>query len=98
LISHTKGSDTNAMDFKKLSGGNLQKAGFDAAQGILEIHFVDGKIKRFKAVQPEVFRRLVASPNPATFYEDRIVEEYPVEQSRSTSTEGAKSKLDDLFG
>ncbi len=86
------------MEFKRLSGGNLTQAGFDAKECVLEIHFNDGKVKRFKAVQPEVFRRLVASPNPATFYEDRIVEEYPVDNSRTTSTDSAKKKLDDLFG
>jgi KTSC domain len=85
------------MEFKKISGGNLVKAGFDASQGILEIHFNDGKIKRFKAVQPEVFRRLVASPNPATYYEDRIDQEYPVEHSRASASDTAQKKLDDLF-
>jgi hypothetical protein len=86
------------MEFKKISGGNLVKAGFDAAQGILEIHFNDGKIKRFKSVQAEVFRRLVASPNPATYYDDRIDQEYPVEHGRASATDSAQKKLDDLFG
>ncbi len=54
-------------------------------------------MKRFKSVQAEVWRRLIASPNPASFYADRIAEEYPAETSRPTHTEGARKKLDSLF-
>ena len=86
------------MQYKKLSGGNLKQAGYDAAEKILEIHFQDGTIKRFKAVQTEVFNRFIASPNPATYYQDRIEEEYPIEKGRVSAPENAKNKLDDLFG
>ncbi len=86
------------MQYKKLSGGQLVKAGYDERESVLEVHLNTGSIKRFKAVQPEVFRRLVDSPNPASFYEDRIVEEYAVDNSRATSSDSAQQKLDDLFG
>lgn len=86
------------MQYKKLSGGNLKQAGYDANEQILEIHFQDGTVKRFKAVQSEVFNRFIASPNPATYYQDRIEEEYPIEKGRVTTSDSAKTKLDDLFG
>jgi KTSC domain len=86
------------MEYKKLSGGNLSKAGYDAASNTLEVHFVDGKIKRFKAVQREVFNRFYSAPNPATYYDDRIRDEYAHESDRVTSGSSAAKKLDDLFG
>jgi hypothetical protein len=49
-------------------------------------------------VQTEVWRRFVASPNPASFYADRIEEEYPVDTGRDTDDEDARAKLDSLFG
>lgn len=85
------------MERRTVGGGNLTSAGYDEAAGILEITFADGSVKRFKAVQAEVWRRLIASPNPASFYADRIEEEYPLETSRATHTEGARKKLDSLF-
>jgi hypothetical protein len=47
-------------------------------------------------VPEEVFRRLCAAPNPTTYWEDRIAEEYPKAQPRSGGAGGGK-KLGDLF-
>jgi hypothetical protein len=49
-------------------------------------------------VPAEVWRRLISSPNPATYVEDRIEEEYPVERKRASGGDPARSRLDDLFG
>ncbi|MFM1849790.1 MAG: hypothetical protein RL446_629, partial [Pseudomonadota bacterium] len=38
------------------------------------------------------------APNRATYYEDRIAEEYPKTQAQKGNSEDAKNKLDDLFG
>jgi hypothetical protein len=86
------------MERRKLSGGRLKEAAYDARVQLLEIVFVDGSLKTFKAVQPEVWRRLLASPNPASFYADRIEEEYAVVSGRAKGDEEARAKLDSLFG
>ena len=86
------------MDRRTIRGGGLKTAGYDAREQLLEIEFVDGTLKAFKAVPAEVWRRFVASPNPASFYSDRIEEEYPVVTGRATASPDARGKLDALFG
>jgi hypothetical protein len=83
---------------QRLHGGKLVSAGYDAASKTLEIAMADGSLKTFSNVPAEVYRRLIASPNPASFYEDRIDEEYPVKTGRRAGDASARSKLDDLFG
>jgi YD repeat-containing protein len=86
------------MERKTLRGGRLQAAAYDASDRRLEIDLIDGERRIYRNVPVEVWRRLVAAPNPATFLEDRIEEEYPVERSRGGAAPGARSKLDALFG
>jgi len=50
-------------------------------------------------VPQEVFRRLCSAPNPATYWEDRIAEEYPKGTPRaSNGASDAAKKLSDLLG
>ena len=86
------------MERRPLRGGRLKAAGYDAREQRLEIDFVDGERRIFKAVPAEVWRRLVAAPNPASFYTDRIEEEYAVTRTRADGQGDARSKLDSLFG
>jgi hypothetical protein len=82
---------------RMLHTANLKSAGYDEKEKVLEIAFHNGQVKAFKGVPHEVARRLFAAPNPASFYEDRIAEEYPVEIGRSSPSDDAAAKLDDLF-
>jgi hypothetical protein len=59
-------------------------------------HFDDGRIRVYKHVPQEVFRRLCSAPNPGTYWEDRIAEEYPKGPDRSARGDGPTLK--DLFG
>lgn len=86
------------MERRALHGGRLKAAGYDASQRRLEIDFVDGERRIFEAVPAEVWRRLIAAPNPASFYVDRIEEEYVVARARANSGGDARSRLDSLFG
>lgn len=86
------------MERRRISGGRLKSAAYDAGSRRLEIEFVDGSLKTFKAVPAEVWRRLMASPNPASYYADRIEEEYPFEAGRTGGDSAARAKLDSLFG
>lgn len=79
--------------------GRIRRADYAASARQLILDFDDGSRRIYTAVPEEVFRRLCHAPNPTTYWEDRIAEEYP--QVRGTVTADAKSakkKLDDLFG
>jgi inorganic triphosphatase YgiF len=86
------------MKTVQLHGGKLKAASYDEKEQRLELEFVDGKRRAFKAVQREVFNRLCAAPNPASFFEDRIADEYPQEALGTQGTQTARKRLDDLFG
>ncbi|MBP8306665.1 MAG: KTSC domain-containing protein [Burkholderiaceae bacterium] len=86
------------MEHRKLTGARLRSAGYDARQQRLEIVFGDHSMRIYKGVPDEVWRRLLASPNPGSYFDDRIAEEYPNEPASAASQDQARSKLDDLFG
>ncbi len=86
------------MERRRISGGRLRSAEYHEKDGVLEIEFLDYSLKRFQSVPIEVWRRLLSAPNPATYYEDRIEEEYPVETAAHRVDESARSRLDSLFG
>ena len=79
--------------------GEITQALYEPSSRYLELHWRNKTIRAFRPVSEEVFRRLCNAPNPATYYEDRIAEEYPsVQPSKQTDTESATRKLNDLFG
>ncbi len=86
------------MERRPLRGGRLKAAGYDPREQRLEIDFVDGERRIFAAVPPEIWRRLVAAPNPASYYADRIEEEYAVTRARADGAADARTRLDSLFG
>lgn len=86
------------MQRKPLSGGRLRSAGYDERQQLLEIEFTDHSVTVYKHVPAEVYRRLLASPNPAAYFDDRIADEYPRERGSAGGDDEARRKLDDLFG
>ena len=67
---------------RALNTATLRNANYEARFERLEITFASGEIRVFKGVPEEVARRFFASPNPASYYEDRIVEEYAYERRR----------------
>ncbi len=87
-----------ALAHRMLHTTRLKSAGYDEKEKVLEIAFHNGELKAYKGVPHEVARRLFASPNPASFWEDRIAEEYPVQTGRADSGDDAAARLNDLFG
>jgi len=85
-------------EHRMLHTTQLKSAGYDEKEKVLEIAFHNGQVKAYKGVPHEVARRLFAAPNPASFWEDRIAEEYPVATDRVAGGQDAAAKLDDLFG
>ena len=87
------------MPTKVFTSGRIRKADFDPASRQLDLHWEDGTVRAYKHVPEEVFRRLCAAPNPATYWEDRIAEEYPKGTPRSAGPgAGGGKTLADLFG
>ncbi len=76
----------------------MNSGGYDERDQRLEIEFSDGSVRVYQGVPAEVWRRLLAAPNPASFFEDRIADEYPNRPGSARATDGARDRLDALFG
>ncbi len=87
------------MPSKTFTSGRIRRADYDAASRQLDLHWHDGKVLAYKHVPEEVYRRLCAAPNPVTYWEDRIAEEYPKGVPGKTgAAPDARKGFDDLFG
>lgn len=86
------------MTTKQFPGGRIRKAEHDPASKELQLYFDNGNVLAYKHVPDEVFRRLCSAPNAATYWEDRIAEEYPKGQAKRSGTGDAPKDLKDLFG
>jgi hypothetical protein len=87
------------MQTKTFTSGRIRKADYDAASQQLDLHWDNKTVLAYKQVPQEVFRRLCSAPNPATYWEDRIAEEYPKGRPMTfgKNSDGSK-QLSDLFG
>jgi hypothetical protein len=64
------------MERKRLNSGNIRSVGYDAHNRKLEIEFSSGAITLFSGVSEEIYRRLVNSPSPGSYYRDNIEENF----------------------
>ena len=85
------------MATRTFTTGRIRQADYDAGSKALELRFDNGNVLAYKHVPDEVFRRLCSAPNPTTYWEDRIAEEYPKGVPKKPGG-GAKKDLGDLFG
>ena len=87
------------MTTKTFTSGRIRKADYDPESRQLDLHWENKTVLAYKQVPQEVFRRLCNAPNPATYWEDRIAEEYPKGvPMKSAVTPGDAKNFDDLFG
>lgn len=87
------------MTTKAFTSGRLRKAQYDPASRQLDLHWDNKAVTAYKHVPEEVFRRLCSAPNPATYWEDRIAEEYPKGTPMASASKDTGGKdLRDLFG
>jgi hypothetical protein len=86
------------MQQKRFSSGAIRTASYKAAEQELELTFNHGGMKLYRSVPAAVWERFCVAPNPASYWEDRIAEEYPERQLAAASKSGARAKLDSLFG
>ena len=83
---------------KLFTNGRIKKANYDPVSRQLDLHWDNNTVLAYRHVPGEVYRRLCSAPNPATYWEDRIAEEYPkgLPMTPGTGAQGAKN-LGDLF-
>jgi hypothetical protein len=84
---------------RQFTSGRIRQAVYDPASQQLDLHWDNKSVLAYKQVPQEVYRRLCSAPNPATYWEDRIAEEYPkgTPMKSGAAPEGGKT-LRDLFG
>jgi hypothetical protein len=87
------------MPTQVFTGGRIRKAQYDPASRQLDLHWDNQSVLAYKHVPQEVYRRLCSAPNPATYWEDRIAEEYPKGTPMTSRADPAGArKLSDLLG
>jgi hypothetical protein len=86
------------MERQKLRAGKLKSAGYDERARVMEIEFANGDVFEYKGVSPELFRQLMASPSPASFFEDKIDEQFNGKRLGKSSKSSAGDAFDSLFG
>jgi hypothetical protein len=64
------------MERKRVNSSKIRSVGYDEKSQTLEIEFSNGQVYQYVKVYPEVFRRFMAAPNPTSFYDDKIAEDY----------------------
>ncbi|HEX7054022.1 MAG TPA: KTSC domain-containing protein [Burkholderiales bacterium] len=64
------------MERKRVNSSKLRSVGYDEKSRTLEVEMANGRVYQYTGVYPEVYRRLMAAPNPTSFFDDRIAEEY----------------------
>ncbi len=70
------------MEMKRLSGGNLRAAGYDAVRRTLIVELTSGTFE-YGGVSADTFRRFTSASSPWSFFRDNIEDgEYPVKRVR----------------
>lgn len=65
------------MERKRINASRIRSAGYDPRSQVLEIEFSDGRIVSYRGVSAEVHRQFMNAPSPASYFEDKIAENYP---------------------
>ncbi len=63
------------MEMKRLNATGLRAAGYDERNRKLVIETTTGTFE-YANVSPEIYRRLMSSPSPASYFKDAIEEEF----------------------
>jgi hypothetical protein len=63
------------MEMKRLSAAGLKAAGYDERDRKLVVETTHGTFE-YSNISPEVYRRLMSSPTPGSYYREEIEEEF----------------------
>jgi hypothetical protein len=69
------------MEMKRLSGGNLRAAGYDARNRKLVVELTSGTYE-YDGVSAEVWRRFSTASSPWSYFRDNIEEEFAARRVR----------------
>ena len=64
------------MERKRVNSSKIRSVGYDEKTQTLEVELSNGQVFQYVQVYPEVYRRFMAAPNPTSFYDDKIAEDY----------------------
>ena len=64
------------MERRRVNSSRIRAVGYDERTQTLEVELANGQVWQYSKVYPEVYRRFMAAPNPTSFFEDRIAEDY----------------------
>lgn len=64
------------MQRKRVNSSKIRSIGYDEKSMTLEVEMSNGEVWQYPKVYPEVYRRFMAAPNPTSFFDDKIAEEY----------------------
>ena len=64
------------MERKRVNSSKVRAVGYDEKSQTLEVELSNGQVWQYSKVYPEVVRRFMAAPNPTSFFDDKIEEEY----------------------
>ena len=64
------------MDRKRVNSSKIRAVGYDEKSQTLEVELANGQVWQYPKVYHEVYRRFMAAPNPTSFYDDKIAEDY----------------------
>jgi hypothetical protein len=78
---HGQGRTGVAMEMKRMSGGNLRAAGYDARNRKLVVELTSGTYE-YDGVSAEVWRRFSTASSPWSYFRDNIEEEFAARRVR----------------
>ena len=64
------------MERKRVNSSKIRAVGYDEKSQVLEVELSNGEVFQYVKVYPEVYRRFMAAPNPTSFFDDKIAEDY----------------------
>ena len=65
------------MERKKINSSKITAVGYDPKSRVLEVQMRDGTVLAYSDVSQEVHRQFMNAPSPTSYYEDKIVEDFP---------------------
>jgi KTSC domain len=75
------GDAADAMEMKRLSGGNLRAAGYDDKNRVLVVELTSGTFQ-YSGVTADMWQRFAGASSPWSFFRDNIEEEFPAKRIR----------------
>jgi len=64
------------MERRKVSSSKIRSVGYDEKSRVLEVEHTDGSLFQYSGVSQELHRRLMSAPSIASFYQDRVEEDF----------------------